>query len=621
MTILSETIKIDFEPIGRRAVIEKGKTLLEGAQTAGVQIVSLCGGVGACDSCKVRLMQGELEPPTLTEEDLFCQEEINSGYRLACQAIPKNDVKIHIPPGSLTTPQRLQIEGQEISIGTDAVVFPFDLEIEPPSLKDLRADSKRIIDRLNENDVLACNFSIYILNQITEKVREMGWKVRLAIRHMNVDEDSVAGKREKDCAEVVAVLPYGKKIFGLAVDIGTTKIASYLLDLSTGETLTKRGAMNPQISYGEDVVSRIAYAIENIDGRDILQQRLIETVNLLIEEMCVELDISATQIVEAVVVGNTAIHHLFAGLPVKQLGLLPYVPSESNAMNIPAHELGLNISTGAYVYMPPNIAGYVGADHMAMILSTGVPEAEDIVVALDIGTNTEITLAVDGIMRSCSCASGPAFEGAHIREGMRAAPGAIERVHIHEDCIRTLTIGDQLPVGICGSGILDTVAEMYRVGIVDNRGALQDSDERVAGTGKGREFVLVPAEQTGHSRDIKLSRADVNEIQLAKAAIRSGIDILLFQAGIDVSKIDRFIVAGAFGTYLDIESAIAIGMFPDIGLEKYTQVGNAAGTGARQMLISTEFRNAASTYAEQLEYVELTTHPDFQKVFLKRMYF
>ena len=316
-------------------------------------------------------------------------------------------------------------------------------------------------------------------------------------------------------------------------------------------------------------------------------------------------------------------HHLLAGLPVRQLAVAPYVPAVGEALDLPAGEIELDISPDAFIHLPPNIASFIGADHVSMTLSTDVWQAENTVIALDIGTNTEITLVVDGRMLSCSCASGPAFEGAHIRDGMRAAPGAIERVQIKDGQPSIYTIGEKPPVGICGSGILDAVAELLKDGIIDHRGSFQDGAPNVREgiSTQHKEFLLVPSEDTGHGKDIVVTRSDVNEIQLAKGAIRAGLEILLEEGGIEAGDIDEFIIAGAFGTYLDVGSAITVGMFPELPRERFRQVGNAAGTGAQQMLISAERRRIADEIPERVEYVELTTHAGFEKTFMKAMFF
>ncbi len=414
--------------------------------------------------------------------------------------------------------------------------------------------------------------------------------------------------------------PPDSRLLGLAIDIGTTKLASYLVDLSSGETIAKSGAMNPQIAYGEDVISRIAYSLQGADEPKVLQSCLVEALNAMLVELCKSAGVSPRQVVQAVVVGNTAMHHLFAGLPVRQLALAPYVPAVSESLYFQASQVGLALAPGAFIQMLPNIAGYVGADHVAVILATQLTQTSHPVIAIDIGTNTEISLSVNGRLFSCSCASGPAFEGAHIRDGMRAAPGAIERVQIHQGEVHIFTIGDEPPVGICGSGILDAVAEMCRNGVLNEKGALQPVHPNVKPSQPSLEFVLAPAQKTAHGREITISRRDVNEVQLAKAAIRTGIDILLDMAAIQAQDVEEWIIAGAFGTYINIESAIRVGLFPQVPVERFKQVGNAAGVGAKQALVSLKKSREAEDIVELVQYAELTTYPDFQARFLKAMY-
>jgi uncharacterized 2Fe-2S/4Fe-4S cluster protein (DUF4445 family) len=367
-------------------------------------------------------------------------------------------------------------------------------------------------------------------------------------------------------------------------------------------------------------MSRISFTREHLDGRQTLQKVLIETFNGLIDGMCRRQGISAEQIVDAVCVGNTAMHHLFAGLPVEQLGLSPCVPAVSEALDVPAAAVGLMMARDALVHLLPNIAGYVGADHVAMLLATGLWQKEGIAVGVDIGTNTEISLVSRGKILSCSAASGPAFEGAHIRNGMRAAAGAIERVQIIDGQVHVFTIENHPPVGICGSGILDAIAEMRSAGAINEKGALQNGHALVRSGEGPPEFLLVPAERTGHGKEISLTRKDINEIQLAKSAIRVGIDTLLEQAGVQVQDIEEFVIAGAFGSYINVSSAVQIGMFPNLPLERFRQVGNAAGIGARQSLTSISQRRIAAEVARRVRYVELTGHPDFQRRFLQQMY-
>jgi len=603
--VSDEACEIILQPIGRRIELPAGVTILDAARQAGVELVALCGGEGVCGACRVRLMQGPLSPHTLTETDNLSDEDLAHGYRLACQAQVLGPVRLDIPPESLTTPQRLQLEGQDASLELAPVVTPLEVEVPQPSLDDLRSDLTRLTEAVAGLTPGALTFSRCVLADLSVKLRAHNWRVRLAIRQN----------------EVVAVLPPHSPLYGLAVDVGSTKLAAYLVNLETGHTAAKLGAMNPQIAYGEDVISRITYANEHASGGSTLQARLVETLNQLAADLCAQSNIEIDQIVEAVVVGNTAMHHLFTGLPVRQLGVAPYVPAVSEAMQFPAREVGLKFAAGACVYLPPNIAGYVGADHVAMLLGASLIETPQTVIALDIGTNTEISLFHQGRHWSCSCASGPAFEGAHIQFGMRAAPGAIERVRIDDSEVQVYTIGEQPAVGLCGSGILDVVAELLRARLLDARGVLKGSHPRLRPNGSKTEFVLVRGEQSGVDRDVKVNRSDINEIQLAKGAIRAGIETLLAVAGIDDQVIDRFVVAGAFGTYLDLESAIRIGLFPDLPRDRFQQVGNAAGSGARRLLVSSRERQVADEIVKQVEYIELAGHLAFTSVYMNALAF
>jgi uncharacterized 2Fe-2S/4Fe-4S cluster protein (DUF4445 family) len=319
-------------------------------------------------------------------------------------------------------------------------------------------------------------------------------------------------------------------------------------------------------------------------------------------------------------VGNTAMHHLLLGLPVEQLGLAPYVPAVTSPLDVTANELGLSFSPGATLHLLANIAGFVGADHLSMLLATETHKKRGVVVSLDIGTNTEITLAAKGRMIACSTASGPAFEGAHIRDGMRAAEGAIERIQIIGNDLVFQTIGQQAPIGICGSGILDGVAQLRLCGAMDHKGGLDEGHPLIRRGEKLHEALLVDAQASGHGHDIVLTRADINEIQLAKGAMRAGLELLFEAAAVGADDVDEFIIAGAFGTYISVEAAVAIGMFPDIPLDRFRQVGNAAGAGAKQALLSKARRSEAEGIGQRLEYLELTVSQRFQEEFLKAMY-
>ncbi len=444
------------------------------------------------------------------------------------------------------------------------------------------------------------------MSQFSSSMRENGWCGQAVL---SVNQN------------VIGFLRPGEPHFGLAVDIGTTKMAIFLVDLTSGQIVARTGAMNPQISYGEDVVARIAYANQSEPNRISLQRRIVETLNQTMKELCHLLGAEPSQIVDLVVVGNTAMHHLFAGLPVRQLGQAPYVAATITALQFPAREIGLTCAPGARVYLPPNIAGYVGADHVAMLLASRIYQKDGISVALDIGTNTEISLSKGGQIFTCSCASGPAFEGAHIHAGMRAVPGAIERAQFFECEWHFTTVDGEPPIGICGSGILDVVSELLYSGQIDEAGRFTDKAFRRVEYPQGGAIELVTSDQSGTGKPILVTRGDIREIQLAKAAIRSGVEVLLEHAGIQPGEIDRFLVAGAFGTYLNLESAVRIGMFPDLPPDRYEQIGNAAGIGARMMLISEPSRQEAEALLGRISYIELTTENDYMDSYIDAINF
>jgi len=596
---------IDLEPIGRRIEVQAGASLLEAAQQAGVDLVAACGGMGICGTCRVRPVRGEFNPLTPGEEEQLDAAQLASGSRLACQAVPRSDARVEIPPESLPAPQKMQIDGRQAVVALQPAVRAVDLALEPPELHDLRSDLSRVQDALlPELQGAPLQGDLAALEQLSMELRQNQWNVRLALKD----------------SRLVGTFARGTPLLGLAVDLGSTKLAVYVVNLESGATLAQSGVMNPQISYGEDVVNRIAFANRGEGNRRMLQERVMEVLNGTAAGLCARADADPDQIVEAVVVGNTAMHHFFTHLPVVQLGAAPYVAAVSQPLEVRAAELGLKAAPGAQVYLPANIAGYVGGDHTAALLATrSFPGQRRVLV--DIGTNTEISLVSGDELYSCSTASGPAFEGAHIHDGMRAAPGAIERVRLQRDGVAQVwTIGGMAPVGICGSGILQAVAELRSAGVIDHRGTLQKGAPGVRSTDGKAEFLLVAAAQTGHGRDVVVTRRDVNEIQLAKGAIRAGIEIMLQKGGITAADVDEWVIAGAFGTYLDLGSAVQVGMFPDVPLNRFHQVGNAAGMGAKQMLLSLAERREATRLAGRAHYVELTVEPGFTDEFMKDMY-
>jgi len=596
---------IDFESVGRRGKCQKSESLLTCARQLGVGISSICGGKGKCRSCRVQILSGTVSEPTSNEVEVFTSEELKEGWRLACQTYPTSDCKLAVPPESMTTSQRVQVEGLEITVHPEPPVRAYRLRLAPPSLSAPLADADRLLEELSQQHGLqSAKVGVDVLRILSDKLRSLNWGCQPIVRN----------------GEVIALFPWPSHPLGLAVDLGTTKMAAYLVDLSDGRTLAARGMMNPQISYGEDIISRMTAVINSPEEGVELQKLAVEGINELIAKLCTEASANLEEIVETVVVGNTAMHHLFLGLPVRQLALSPFVPVVSRDLDVRARDVGLRMAPGGYVHLLPNIAGFIGADHVAMLLATEVWQAKGPIVALDIGTNTEVSLVKNGEITSVSCASGPAFEGGHIKDGMRAAAGAIERLRITEDNIKYQTIDQSPPIGICGSGILDGLSQLYLAGVIDKGGRILDNHPRVR-TGQGeREFVVIDEEERGGQPAITITQHDVRELQLAKAAIRAGIQVLLEANGCTEDEIRQVIIAGAFGTYIDVASGVAIGMLPSLPLDRFRQIGNAAGMGAKLALISLRKRVEAQSVASRVKYIELGSTPNFEQTFIEASY-
>ena len=593
--------EIVFQPGNVRGDCRQDESILAAAIRLGVDMDSVCGGGGTCGRCKVRVLGGRVSPQTDAERELFSPDELDAGWRLACRSCPAGDCEIDVPPESVSTLHRMQVEGLDVIVSSDPPVQAYYVELPAPHPDDPQAVADRLFGVLNKDYGLHCNrIDGDVLGAILSILPSLDWKCQVSVR-----DD-----------EVVALGLWPSRRLGLAVDLGTTKIAGYLMDMADGRTLAAKGIKNPQTSYGGDVISRMSVAIDSMADGSRLQKLVNDAVNQIASDLCAETGVDPTEIVEMVVVGNTVMHHLFLGLPVKQLAQAPFIPAVSGAMDVKARDLDIHISPGACVHMPPNIAGYVGADHVAMLLATEVWQAGGTILALDIGTNTEVSLIHNGEITAVSCASGPAFEGGHITDGMRAASGAIERVRIDSSGVHCCTIDGAPPVGICGSGVLDAVAQLHIEGVVDDSGRMLDNHPRVRTSEAHREFVLVDKDERAGRRAIVISQQDVREVQLAKAAIRTGIQALIEKNGCSENAIDRIVIAGAFGTYIDVSSAIAIGMLPALPVDRFEQVGNAAGTGARLTLISTGKRSEALAIAGRVHYMELTTDPHFQETFV-----
>jgi len=607
----ASTFEVDFEPIGKRVDVAAESNLLDAARQAGIGLASVCGGEGTCGRCRVTIMSGEVSAPVDADRRFLSQLELTAGQRLACRCHIHSDVKVHVPKASLVTDQRLQVSGLARKMQIEAAVRAYEIEVPEPTLYDLRSDLDRVIDALETTHGQRKWFAepavVRTLSALARRTQsETTWHLTVYARN----------------AEIVGFEAAGRKPIGFAADLGTTKVAGYLVDLETGEELAAAGVMNPQIGYGEDVISRMVHATRNDDGSSELARVVREAFNAMIGGLAEEAGVSRGQIVEACIVGNTAMTHLFLDLPVHQLSVSPFVAATSTALDVKAREIQIDMAVGAYVHVLPCIGGFVGADHVAMILGSDLDRKPYVAIGVDIGTNTEIALLKpnEKTLTSASCASGPAFEGAHIRDGMRASTGAIEGVKIIDPGAPQIkTIGDAPPVGVCGSGIVDAIAEMYRSGVINNRGRLNREAPGVRKGEKGYEYVLASAAISGTGRDIVITQADVNEIQLAKGAIEAGLGTLIVATNTPLEEIKEVVVAGAFGSYLNLDSALAIGLLPRLPNARYLQVGNAAGVGAKMALLSLKERQRAQQIMQRTGYIELTTQDGFNSRFAMSM--
>jgi len=550
--------------------------------------------------------------PSETEQEHLSSDELSSGVRLACQVRAQGAIEMLVPRESAVARVRLQMEGIERKVKPLPLVKKYFIKLQRPTLGSLEPDLERLRRSLPEDNVRHCSLPLEILRLLPEVLRNANWNTTATVWNKREILDVEAGDMTNAC-------------YGLAVDIGTTKMVCYLVNLTDGKTVTVSSMVNPQVLYGDDVIARIAHALKGEKEKEELQERVLEGVNQLIAECCSKHGINARQIYEATMVGNTAMHHLLLGVSPRHLALSPYVPAVKGSLNLKAKELGLQVSPYANVYFLPVIAGFVGSDCVADILASRIFREEDICLLLDIGTNTEVVVGNKKRLLACSCASGPAFEGAHIKHGMKASSGAIESVQIDPETleVRFRTIDDGEPRGLCGSGIVDIVAGMVRARIIDENGTIRrDADTariRVSKNGV-REFIVV---QTGEeeAEDIVVTQEDIRKIQLAKAAIRTGISILMQEMNVELEQIGRVYMAGAFGSYVDPSSARMIGMIPSVPLSIVTSVGNAAGTGARMALVSSKARRTCERISRSVEYIELATHSNFRSTFAESLRF
>ncbi len=600
-------------PGGKRAEFKRGFSILEAAESIDLKIESACGGQQKCGMCKV-IPTGNLSKPTQDELRLLTEEEVERGYRLACAATIQGDVTITVPMESRMREQRLQIEGIEQTVSLDPAVRKYIVELPVATLEDIRTDKERILERIKEVFGLDLEIEYGVYKQLPGAIRDGEWTVSVAVWN---------GKRTLSVEPGVV-----RHAYGVAVDVGTTKIAGYLLNLRNGEVIGKAAIVNPQIKYGEDVVSRISYATGADKNLERLQTSVIDAVEQIIKDTCAEAGVETRHIYEIVVVGNTVMQHLLLGVSPKYVGRSPYCAVLGSG-DFRASDIGLkaNVNVNANLHTFPVIGGFVGGDHVSAILATKMNESEEMSMLMDIGTNTEIAIGNKEDMISCSCASGPAFEGFYIKHGMRASSGAIEHVEINPETfeVRYRTIEGVRPRGLCGSGLIDLLAELLKTGVMDSAGKLNPEIESNRITTNFRndevEFVVAWERETGIDSDVVITQRDIRELQSAKAAMRAGAEILMLKKGLKEADIDVFYIAGAFGSYVEPANARIIGMYPEVDLERVKIVGNAAGSGAKLALISREERAHAEEIAKKVRYIELAAEPKFTRCYMLSHYF
>ena len=589
----TQAFTLHFPQLDRDIASHAGETIYQSARRSGVRIIGACGGRGTCGTCQVQVVDGKINDAGEKARPAAKKTR----WVRACQVTPKSDCTMEIAARSLAPVVRAEFDaGEAVEIlSLDAAVVSRDISVPQATLADNLSDLDRVIRALA---MPPPTVDLASARQLPTALRGGDWSLRAYFR-----ED-----------ELIAFSPVGRRTLGLAVDLGTTNVAGFLVDLESGARLASLGIENPQVAWGADVISRMNHAIQGPAKAAELRQAATTAINALAHDLCFSIDASATDIVDVAICGNTAMHHLLLGLPVRQLGRAPFVAAVRDAMDVKARDLDLTACPGAYVHMAPNIGGYVGSDHVTALVATQEHWQGGITtLVMDIGTNTEISLIHRDVIMSASCPSGPALEGGHISCGMRAAEGAIERVTVADGRLKIRAIGNRPPVGLCGSGVIDAMAALRQTGVLDDGGRIAAAHPDIAEVDGMRVAVLAPG--------VTFTQHDVRAVQLAKAAIRTGIELLLRDRGLAEDDIELVVIAGAFGAYIDVGSAIAIGLLPTLPLDRFTQVGNAAGLGVRQLLASRKTRAQARELALQCRYVELSTRGDFQKTFLHNIGF
>ena len=626
------TVDVVFTPSGKRGSIETGKSVLEAAQQLGVDLDTVCGGRGICDRCQIDHSVGEfakfkihsnaehLSPPSASEREFF-PEGTPATRRLGCQAKLLGDVVIDVPPESQAHRQVVRKRLDVHNIRVNPAVRLHYIEVPEPNMHDPTGDLQRTLDALEFDWGLTdVTFDFHILPELQAVLREGQWKITVAVHNEN---------------RAIAIWPgLQNGIFGVAVDVGSTTIAAHLCDLTSGEALVSTGRMNPQIRFGEDLMSRVSYVMMNPGGEKDMTRAVREALQGLVDDLVEEAGVDASDVLDMTLVGNPVMHHLLLGINPVELGGAPFALATDQAVNAMASDLEITVNPGARAYVLPCIAGHVGADAAAATLSEAPYEREEITLLVDVGTNAEIVLGNNKKMLAASSPTGPAFEGAQISGGQRAAPGAIERVRIDRDSLepRFRVIGSELwsdepgfeeatastgITGICGSGIIEVIAEMYLAGLIRSDGVidggLAQKTDRLIQEEKTWSYRLYDGGQV----NVLITQNDVRAIQLAKAALYAGSRLLMDKMNID--SVDRIRLAGAFGAHIDVKYAMVLGMIPDCDLEHVTSAGNAAGTGATITLLDTDARFEIEDVVRRIQKVETAVEAKFQDHFVEAL--
>ena len=606
--------KVKFVPQNKIIEVTAGTDLLQAADAAGLYIEGDCAGKGTCGKCRVKILKDGRGRPTPAEEKHLSISELEAGWVLACQRTVEEDLTVEVPLQKDAHTRKTKLVGGVDKLEAEPAVEKVTVKLKRPEVKDQQADLERLLAAVKKPDLqvnpreLASFPAILRSNSYTVTAAISGNRL-LSIEPGNTED----------------------QIFGIAFDIGTTTIVGSLIDLQTATVIAVSAATNPQNIYGADVISRITHAGEK-DGLKQLQDKVIEAVNKIIHELLRQTKVARDRIYEIIAVGNTTMSHLFMGIDPTYLAPAPFIPAYSRALDVEASSLGIRIHPAGRVIFLPNIAGYVGSDTVGVILAADLDLPGDNCAAIDIGTNGELVLRANGKLMACSTAAGPAFEGAQIKQGMRAAAGAIEAVSYVDGRIELGMIDDAKACGICGSGLIDAASALLDAGIIEPSGRFLNPEEnpdkvpphlkdRLRPGKGGFEFVLVPSADSDTGEDIVLTQGDLRELQLAKGAIYAGLKILLKEAGITENDLDRVLLAGAFGNYVRKESALGIGLLPQIPEEKIVAIGNAAGDGARMALASKATRVRAIQSPLNVAHMELSTRPDFQEFFVDALPF